>query len=113
MTTRFCCSNLQLFWESRQDSATFLCDDNHVFLARAAHTRVVKTWFDCEHLPILQNDFLKARMFVDFQTEPVASTVEKSNAPTIPHFGRETATRKQFLNRFVNRHAVNAGFNFL
>ena len=46
-------------------------------------------------------------MFVDFQTEPVASTVEKSDAPAVAHPGRETATGEKFLNGFVNRHAIN------
>src|ERR1044071_8469219 len=52
-------------------------------------------------------------MFMNFQTESMAGTVEKSNAPAIAHFGLEPATGKKFLNRFVNRHSVNAGFNFL
>ena len=105
--------NLQLLREPREDFTPCLCDDNHVFLARAAYTRVVQTWFDCEHLPVLQNDFLQARMFVDFKTETMASTVEKSDAPAFAHFGRETATGEEFLNGFVNRHAVNAGLDSL
>src|SRR5215471_12638416 len=101
--------DLQLLRKTREDSATCFHDDHHVFLARAAYARVVQTWFDCEHLPIFEDDFLQARILVDFQTQPVASTMEKSDAPAVPHFGRETATRKQFLDRFVNRHAVNTG----
>src|ERR1043166_306286 len=108
---RLCWSNLQLLRKARQYPATCLRHDNYVFLTRAAHTRVIQTGFDGEHLPILQNDFLQARMFVDFQTESVASTVEKSDAPTVTHFGRETATGEEFLNSFMNRHAINAGFD--
>src|ERR1041385_5638902 len=43
----------------------------------------------------------------------MACTVEKSNAPAIPYFGRETATGKEFLNRFVDGHSVNASLDFL
>jgi len=63
------------------------------------------------NLPILQDNFLQARMFVDFQTEPVPSTVEKSDATAFAHSGRETATGEEFLNSFVNCHAVNAGLD--
>ena len=97
----------------REDSATCLRDDHYVFLTRAAHAGVIQTRFDCEHLPILQDNFLEARMFVDFQTEPVPSTVEKSDATAFAHSGRETATGEEFLNGFVNRHAVNASLDLL
>src|SRR5882724_7453273 len=99
--------------EARENSATCLRDDDHVFLTRSAHAGIVQTRFDCEHLPILQDNFLQARMFVDFQTEPVPSTVEKSDTPAFAHSGPETATGEEFLNGFVNCHAVNAGFDSL
>ena len=103
--------DLQLLREPREDSATCLQYDNDVFLTRAAHAGIVQTGFDGEHLPIFQDNFLQARMFVDFQTESVAGTVEKSDAPTVAYFGRETATGEEFLNGFVNRHTVNAGLD--
>ena len=106
-------SNLQLLWELREDSATYLRDDYHVFLTRTSHTGIVQTRFDCEHLPVLEYNFLQPRMLVDLQTKPVASTMEKSDAPALAHSGRETATAKEFLNGFVNRHAVNAGLDSL
>ena len=105
--------DLQLLGETREDSATCFRDDHHVFLTRAAHAGIVQTRFHREHLPILKDNFLQARMFVDFQTEPVPSTVEESDTPAIAHSGRETATGEEFLNGFVNRHAVNAGFDSL
>jgi hypothetical protein len=105
--------NLQLLRKTREDSATGFRDDYHVFLTRTAHAGVIQTRFNCEHLPILQNNFLQARMFVDFQTQPMAGTVEKSNAPALTNSGCETATGKEFLNGFVNRHAVDAGFDSL
>src|SRR5262245_14198953 len=105
--------NLQLLRKTREDPATCFRDDHHVFLTRTAYAGVIQTRFDCEHLPILQDNFLQARMFVNFQTQPMASAVEKSNAPAVAHFGRETATGEEFLNGFVNRHAVDAGFDSL
>src|SRR5439155_5828396 len=106
-------SNLQLLWESREYSATCLRDNYHVFLTRAAHTGIVQTRFDCEHVPVLEYNFLQPRLFVDFKTEPLASCMEKSDAPALAHCGRETATAKEFLNGFVNRHAINAGLDSL
>src|SRR5262245_55873885 len=103
--------NLQLLRKTRENSTTCFRDDYHDFLTRPTHARVIQTRFDCEHLPIFEDDLLQARIFVDFQTEPVASTMEKSDAPAVPHFGRETATGEQFLDRFVNRHAVNTGLD--
>ena len=46
-------SNLQVFRKTREDSATCLRDDDYVFLARAAHARIIQTGFDCKHLPLL------------------------------------------------------------
>jgi hypothetical protein len=39
--------------------------------------------------------------------------MEKSDATAVSHPGCETATGEEFLNGFVNRHAVNAGFDSL
>src|SRR5262245_21922392 len=103
--------NLQLLRKTRENSTTCFRDDYHIFLTRPTHARVIQTRFDCEHLAILENNLLQARMFVNFQTEPMASTVEKSDAPAVTHCGREPATVEEFLNGFVNRHAVNAGFD--
>ena len=87
--------NLQLLRKTRENSTTGFRDDYHIFLTRPADARVIQTRFDCEHLPILENNFLQARMFVDFQTEPMASTVEKSDAPAVAHSGREPATGRR------------------
>ena len=103
--------DLQLLRETREDAATCFRDDYHVFLTHAADAGIVQTRFHCEHLPILQDDFLQARMFVDFQSQPVPSTMEESNAPAIAHSGRETATGEKFLNGFVNCHAVDTGLD--
>src|SRR4029453_17994285 len=89
-------SNLQLLRKTREDSATCLRDDDHVFLTRTAHAGIVQPRFDCEHLPIFQDNFLQARMFVDFQTEPVPGAVEKSDTTAVAHFGGETATGEEF-----------------
>src|SRR6476620_10128488 len=101
----------QLLRKARKNSATCLRDDYHVFQTRAAHAGVIQTRFDCEHLPILQDNFLQARMLVDFQTEPVPSTVEKSDTTAFAHSGHETATDEEFLNGFMNCHAVTAGLD--
>jgi hypothetical protein len=85
-------SNLKLFWKARKDSATCFRDDYHVFLTRAAHAGIVQTRFDRQHLAILQDNLLQAWMLVDFQTEAMAGSVEKSDAPAVAHSGRETAT---------------------
>jgi hypothetical protein len=78
--------------ENAKDSATCFRDDYHVFLTRAAHAGIIQTRFDRQHLAILQDNFLQAWMLVDFQTEAVAGSVEKSDAPAVAHSGRETAT---------------------
>jgi hypothetical protein len=92
MTTRLCLLDLKLLRKTREDSAACFRDNYHVFLTRAAHAGIVQARFDREHLPILQDNFLQARMLVDFQTEAVAGSVEKSDAPAVAHSGRETAT---------------------
>src|SRR5215216_2083659 len=97
----------------RENSATGLRDNYYVFLTRAAHAGVIQTRFDCEHLPILQNNFLQPRMFVDLQPEAVPSTVEKSDAAAVADFGREPPAGEEFLNRFVDRHAINASLDSL
>ena len=51
-------SNLQLLRKAGEDSTTSLCDDYHIFLARAAHAWIVKTWLDGENLAIFQHNFL-------------------------------------------------------
>src|SRR5262252_8783055 len=52
-------------------------------------------------------------MLMNFQAESMPSTVEKSDATPVAHFGWETATGEKFLNGFVNRHAVNARLDSL
>src|SRR5689334_21449775 len=105
--------NLQLLRKTRENSATCLRDNHHVFQTCAAYAGIVQAGLDCEHLSFLQDSFLQALMFMDFQTEPMASTVEKSDPPAVAHSGREPATVEGFLNGVVNRHSVNAGFDSL
>ena len=105
--------DLQLLRKTRENSAPCFRDNHHVFQTRAAHAGIVQTRFDSEHLPILQDNFLQARMLMDFQAEAVAGSVEKSDAPAVAHSGRETATGEEFLDGLVNRHAVNAGLDSL
>src|SRR5215510_7377970 len=50
-------------------------------------------------------------MLVDFQSKSVAGAMEKSDAASFPHFRGKSATGEEFLDRFVNRHSVNAGFD--
>jgi hypothetical protein len=101
--------DFQLLREPREDSAPCLRDDYDIFLTGTANAGVIQTRFDREHLPILQDNFLQAWMFVDLQTESVPSAVEKSDASAVAHFSRETVIGEKFLNGFVNCHTVNAG----
>src|SRR5262245_16758423 len=113
MTLRRCWSYLQLLRKAREDPATFFRDDYHVFQAHPPHAGLIQTWFDSEYLSILQDHLLQTGMFVNFQAQSVASTMEKSNAPTIAHSSWKTAAGKEFLNGFVDRHAINAGLDLL
>ena len=83
-------------------------------LARPRHhgTQRVWTFVAVDQAPPT-NHVVQPRMFMDFQTEPVPSAVEKADTSAFPDSGREIATGEEFLNSFVDRHAVNAGLNFL
>src|SRR5215471_15152840 len=104
-------SNLELFGKVGQNFATGFPNHHYVFLTRTAYTGIVQAWFDCENLPIFQNDLLQARMLVDFQAESVASAVEKSDATPVAHLRWETATGEKPLDRFVNSHAIDASLD--
>ena len=106
-------SNLQLFGKVGQNFAAGFRNHHYVFLTRTAHARIVQAWFDCEHLTIFQNDLLQARMLVDFQAKSVACAVKKSDAAPITHLRWKTATGEEFLDRFVNSHAINTGLDSL
>lgn len=105
--------NLQLLRKARENSATCFRHDHNVFQTRPADAGVVQAGFDCHHLAVFQNNLLQTGMFVDFETKPMARAVEKSDAPAVAHFSWKSTGSEQFLNSFVDRHAINTGFDFL
>ena len=49
---------------------------------------------------------------MDLESEAVASPVEKSDLPSIAHFGRITAVGKELLHLIMQLQSIHAWFHF-
>ncbi len=105
--------DFQLLRKTRQNPAACFCDQNDVFHAHSTESGIIKPRLNREHLPIFQNNLLQTWMLVDFQPESVSGSVEKSDPAPVAHLSWKTTTAEEFLDGFVNRHSVNAGFDSL
>src|SRR4029077_10885978 len=52
-------------------------------------------------------------MLMNFQPESMTRAMKESHPSTLANLGRETATDEEFLDRLVNRHPIDASFDFL
>ena len=103
---------LQPVFEPRKHSNSFLRDRDDVFGSHAADSRIVQSRFHCQHLASFENGFLKARMLVNFQPEPVTSAMKKSGLPPVAQLGWITAIGKELLHFLVQLQAVDTGLHF-
>ena len=71
--------DLQPLLEFREEAIAGFGHDRDIFDARAAESRIVKPWFNRQHLARFENGLLKAREFVDFEPESVTGTVKETN----------------------------------
>ncbi len=87
--------------KTREQTDTFVRQSNYIFEPHAAETRIVKAWFDGEHLTALENGFLKPREFVNFQTETVTGAVKESDLPPFAQLGRITTIAEKLFDLVV------------
>src|SRR5438128_9673035 len=105
-------SDFQLLRKTRENLAAGLRHYNHVFVPDSAEPGIIKSRLDRQHLSIFQGHLLQPRIFMDLQAEPVAGAVEKSNVFPFENFGGIAALLEKLLDRLVNFHSVDAGFDF-
>src|ERR1041384_820258 len=81
-------------------------------MPNAAECARIKARLDRETLSIFQGYLLQPRLLVNFEPEPVAGPVEKSNILAVANFSRITALFEQGLDRLVDFHSVDAFLDF-
>src|SRR5439155_15929095 len=102
------CSNLQLLWKPRENSATRFSDQDHILQPRSPESGVVHAGLNGQHLSIFQNNFLQARVLVNLQPKTMPGAVKESDAPPSAHLSRKTAFSKKFLDCLVNGHPIDS-----
>ena len=105
-------SDFQLLRKTRENLAAGLRHYDHVFVPDSAEPGIIKSRLDRQHLSIFQGHLLQPRIFMDLQAEPVAGAVEKSNVLPFANFGGIAALLEKHLDRLVNFHSVDPGFDF-
>src|SRR3979411_2964766 len=78
----------------------------------AADPRIIESRLNRDHLSIFQRHFLKPRIFMNLQPQSVAGAVEKSDVLPFPNLSRISALLEKLLDRLVNFHSVDPGFDF-
>src|SRR5438876_1205614 len=105
-------SDFQLLRKTRENLAAGLRHYDHVFMPDSAEPGIIKSRLDRQHLSIFQGHLLQPRIFMDLQAEPVAGAVEKSNVFPFANFGGIAALLEKLLDRLVDFHSVDPGFDF-
>src|SRR5438132_5367555 len=105
-------SDFQLLRKTRENLAAGLRHYDHVFMPDSAESGIIKSRLDRQHLSIFQGHLLQPRIFMDLQAEPVAGAGEKSNVFPFANFGGIAALLEKLLDRLVNFHSVDPGFDF-
>ena len=80
-------------------------------MSHASKPGIIKTWLNCDNLPLFQNHLLQTRIIMDFQSEPVAGAVEKTDVLAFAHLSWKSAPLEKGLDRLVDRHSINPGFD--
>src|SRR5437016_3658791 len=104
--------DLQLVGKSRENLAASLRYHDHVFVPDAAESGIIEARLNRHHLSIFQHHFLQSWIFVNLKSEPVSGAVEKSHVLSFSNFSRVAALFEKRLDRLVNYHSVDPGFDF-